>query len=46
MAKCGTELSEPSGSTFKGNGGILDRIASLNFAAPVLLHLVRHFFVP
>lgn len=33
------------GSVIEGHGGILDRIDSLCFAAPVFFHLVRYFFV-
>jgi len=35
---------EDFGSTIPGHGGIMDRLDSLYFAAPVFFHLVRFFF--
>jgi len=34
------------GVVIEGHGGVLDRIDSLCFAAPIFFHLVRYFFVP
>jgi phosphatidate cytidylyltransferase len=34
------------GSMIEGHGGMLDRVDSLSFSAPVFFHLVRYFWVP
>lgn len=34
------------GSMIAGHGGMMDRMDSVSFAAPVFFHLVRYFFVP
>jgi phosphatidate cytidylyltransferase len=34
------------GAMIEGHGGILDRIDSLCFAAPIYFHMLRYFFIP
>ncbi len=34
------------GSMISGHGGMMDRIDSVSFAAPVFFHLVRYFYTP
>jgi phosphatidate cytidylyltransferase len=35
-----------AGSLIPGHGGILDRVDSLTYAAPVFTHFLRYFFYP
>ena len=34
------------GTMIKGHGGMMDRMDSVSFAAPVFFHLTRYFFTP
>jgi phosphatidate cytidylyltransferase len=34
------------GNMIEGHGGMLDRMDSVSFAAPIFFHLVRYFFTP
>jgi phosphatidate cytidylyltransferase len=34
------------GNMIEGHGGMLDRMDSASFAAPVFFHLVRYYFTP
>jgi phosphatidate cytidylyltransferase len=34
------------GAMIKGHGGMMDRMDSVSFAAPIFFHLTRYFFTP
>jgi phosphatidate cytidylyltransferase len=34
------------GTLIEGHGGMMDRIDSLCFSAPVYFHILRYFFTP
>jgi len=34
------------GTMIEGHGGMLDRVDSVCFSAPMYFHLIRYFFVP
>jgi phosphatidate cytidylyltransferase len=34
------------GSMIQGHGGVMDRIDSICFSAPVFFHLIRYYFTP
>jgi phosphatidate cytidylyltransferase len=34
------------GSMIEGHGGMMDRMDSVSFAAPIFFHLTRYFFTP